>query len=234
MGISCSYNNRRKKHGKDRNQIKNKENNNPRIIEVKLIKDKSEISIIYNINYNKNIKIFGSEFVKNNKYNCKMIIDNKETEIAEEYNFNNYNNNILKIILKGINNVTNMSYMFCGCSSLSNLPDISKWNINNVTNMSYMFCGCSSLSNLPVISKWNINNVTNMSYMFCECSSLSNLPDISKWITNNVTNMNSMFCGCSSLSNLPDISKWNINNVTNMNSMFCGCSSLSNLPDIME
>ena len=59
-----------------------------------------------------------------------------------------------------------MSYMFYGCSSLSSLPDISKWNFNNVIDMSYMFYGCSSLSSLPDISKWNTNNVTDMSYIF--------------------------------------------------------------------
>ena len=31
---------------------------------------------------------------KNNKYTCKMIIDNKEYEITKEYDVNNYNNNI--------------------------------------------------------------------------------------------------------------------------------------------
>ena len=41
-----------------------------------------------------------------------------------------------------------MSCMFYGCSSLLNLPDISKWNTNNVTNMSGMFVGCSSLLNI--------------------------------------------------------------------------------------
>jgi len=49
--------------------------------------------------------------------------------------------------------------MFNGCSSLSNIPDISEWNTNNVTNMSCMFNGCSSLSNLPDISKWNLNGI---------------------------------------------------------------------------
>ena len=37
-----------------------------------------------------------------------------------------------------------MSYIFYGCSSLSSLPDISKWNTNKVTYMSYMFDGCSN------------------------------------------------------------------------------------------
>ena len=65
----------------------------------------------------------------------------------------------------------------------NSLLDLSKWNTNNVTDMSYMFSGCSLLLSLPDLSKWNINNVTNMSYMFSECSSLSSLPDLSKWNT---------------------------------------------------
>ena len=67
-----------------------------------------------------------------------------------------------------------MSYIFYWCSSLSNLPDISKWNTNNVTDMRSMFSGCSLLSNLPDISKWNTNNVTDMRSMFRGC--LSNIP----------------------------------------------------------
>ena len=105
----------------------------------------TEINIIYKLNYEWEIKIFGYEFVKNNKNICKMIIDNKEYEIKEKYNVKNYNNNILEIKLKGINNITDMRYMFSSCSKLSSLSDISKWNTNNVTNMSYMFYECSSL-----------------------------------------------------------------------------------------
>ena len=176
MGISCSDNNRRKEQKKYKNQMENKEINNTRINDEILIK----INIIYDIKEENYINIFGSEFVKNNKDICKMIIDDKEYKISEKYNVKNYNNNKLQINLKGINNITDMSYMFYGCESLSSLPDISKWNTNNVTNMSYMFYGCSSLSSLPDISKWNINKVTNMSYMFYECSSLSSLPHISK------------------------------------------------------
>ena len=39
--------------------------------------------------------------------------------------------------------------MFYGCSSLPNLPDISKWNTNNVTDMSCMFDGCSKSLKIP-------------------------------------------------------------------------------------
>ena len=147
-----------------------------------LKEDKSEIKLIYNIN-NKDkeyeeeeeeeeqiINIFGAEFVKNNKILRKMIIDEKEYEISEKYKITNFNNNILEIKLKGIDNVTNMNGMFNGCKSLSSLPDISKWNTINVTNMSYMLNGCSSLSSLPDISKWNSR------YMFYGCFSLLSVP----------------------------------------------------------
>ena len=174
-------------------------------------KDISEIKIIYDINKGNSIRIFGHNFIENNKNICKMIIDNNEYEITERYNIKKNNNNSkLKIILKGINNVTNINDMFYNCLSLLSLPDISKWNTNNITNMSYMFYNCSSLLSLPDISKWNTNNVTNMSGMFMWCSSLSSLPDISKWNTNNVTDMSHMFYYCSSLLSLPDISKWNL------------------------
>ena len=100
----------------------------------------------------------------------------------------------MKIKLKVNDIVTNMNGIFEECSSLSDIP---KWNINSMTNMSYMFYGCSSISSLPDISKWNTNNVNDMSYMFCGCSSLSSLPDISKWNTNNVNDMWEMFRECS-------------------------------------
>ena len=132
----------------------------------------TEINITYDIKEGNEIKIFGEEFVKNNKNICKMIIDNREYEITERYNIKSKNINKLKIKLEGINNVTNMSYMFSGCSSLSSLPDISKLNTNNVTDMSNMFYECSSLSSLPDISKWNTNKVTDMSDMFYECENL--------------------------------------------------------------
>ena len=139
-----------------------------------LKEDNSEIKLIYNISNKdeeakQNINIFGAEFVKNNKNICKMIIDNMEYEITDKYNIKNYNNNKLYIKLKGIDTVSYMSFMFNGCSSLSSLPDISKWNTNNVTNMNCMFSWCSSLLSLPDISKWNTNYFTNMSYMFNGC-----------------------------------------------------------------
>ena len=43
--------------------------------------------------------------------------------------------------------------MFCGCESLLSIPGIVNLNIPNIKNMSYLFYQCSSLSNIPDISK---------------------------------------------------------------------------------
>ena len=104
-------------------------------------KNESYINIIYDINKEKGdeIKIFGSKFVENNKNICKMVIDNKKYEIADKYNIEKYKYNRLNIKLMGIDKISDMSYMFSGCSSLTSLSDISKWNTNNATDMNCMF-----------------------------------------------------------------------------------------------
>jgi surface protein len=45
----------------------------------------------------------------------------------------------IEIILKGINNITDISEMFYDCESLISLPDIFNWNTSKVTNMKEMF-----------------------------------------------------------------------------------------------
>ena len=197
-------------------------------------KDQNIMTIIYNINKDNQIKLFDGYFVNKNKSNCYLIIDNIEQELTDYIKIKTKEQKKLEIKLFETHTITSMFCIFYKCTSLSSLPDISKWDTKNVTNMGGMFSGCSSLSSLPDISKWDTKNVTNMSHIFDECSSLSSLPDISKWDTKNVTSMKCMFYGCSLLKTLPDISKWNTKNVTNMSYMFCECSSLNSLPDISK
>ena len=194
---------------------------------------KNSITIEYKNNNNSKVKIFDETFIRNNKDNCYIIINDKKYKIQEYCPIKVKSETIkIKLIEKKI--IFNMSYMFYNCPSLLSLIDISKWNAIKVKNMSYMFYNCSSLLSIPDISKWNTINVTNMNGIFRGCSSLSILPDISKWNTNIVTDMSWMFYGCSSLLSLPDISKWNTNNVTYMIRMFSECSSLLSLPDISK
>ena len=121
--------------------------------------------------------------------------------------------------------VTDMSYMFYSCSSLTSL-DVTKFNTEKVANMSNMFLNCSKLTSLDV-TKFNTENVTNMSRMFSGCSSLTSL-DVTHFNTEKVTNMSNMFSNCSALTSL-DVTKFNTANVTDMSNMFSSCSKLTSL-----
>ena len=135
---------------------------------------KNEMIIRYR-HYSDRIKIVGSKFVKNNKYNGRLIINNKKKELKEYLNLRN-NEKFLVVKLKGINYIEDMSYMLSECEELESLLDISKWNTNHVINMSYMSCKCESLESLADISKWKANHVRYKNYMFSECDSLGSLP----------------------------------------------------------
>ena len=135
------------------------------------------IEITYKINeiaFKENkIKLFGADFVKNNKGKCMIIYDGKRLELTEYLEIQKIDNTIT-IKLIGINNITNMRHMFYVCKNFISIEirNISNWNTSKVTDMSCMFAGCQSLTSLPDISKWNTENVTNMECMFQSCTSL--------------------------------------------------------------
>ena len=132
-----------------------------------MTKNENEIILKYKIEKEDKIKIFGDKFVENNKTNFQMIINENNYELNSFYIIKKEKeNNKLEIKLRQINDVTNISYMFDECITLTELANISKLNVNNVTDMSYMFNQCSELSSLPDISKWNTKNVNTMRLMF--------------------------------------------------------------------
>ena len=95
-------------------------------------------------------------------------------------------------------NVTNMKFMFKGCSSLTSL-DVTHFNTGNVTSMSGMFDGCSGLISLDV-TNFNTANVTDMSNMFYGCYKLKEIYVSDKFVTDDVISSGYMFMRCSSLS----------------------------------
>ena len=95
--------------------------------------------------------------------------------------------------------VTDMSFMFSSCTSLTSL-DLSNFNTSNVTNMRSMFINCTSLASL-ILSNFDTSKVTNISYMFSSCTSLTSL-DLSKFNISKVTNMGYMFSGCNALKTI--------------------------------
>lgn len=123
-------------------------------------------------------------------------------------------------------NGTMLAAMFNGCSKLTTLTGLDKWDLSHINNLSFLFNGCSNLINVD-IANWNTHNVTDMTSLFEGCSKLEKI-DVAKWDTNNVVSMKNLFKGCNGLKNdknwygygYLDVSNWRTDKVTNMSGMF--------------
>ena len=186
----------------------------------------NELELIYQLKGNNNdgyINLFGKSFVKNNKNNCLLSINNKLYKFMDKYYYNIQDSkmyDILTVKLIEKNIVTDMSCMFYGCKDLISITNFVNWDTINVTNMKSMFYLCKNLTSLGNISKLRVDNVTDFSYMFYGCNSLTNIEDISKWNTYKVTNISYLFYDCISLKKLPEISKWNLKNAIHKEGIF--------------
>ena len=223
---------------KDIDNILNENNIEKKVKLIKEMHDKMEkkeeiFNLKYKIGEEDRVRIFGEKFVKKNKANFKIMINNKLTGLKSFLNKKDLKveNGEFAIKLKKINDVSDLSYMFYDCSALL-FPEISDLNTKNVTDMSFMFSQCESLTSLPDISKWDIQSLNNMRYMFDQCSSLTIPPGIPKWKTHNVCDISGLFKGCKNLKSLTDISNWDISKVKNISCIFQGCTELLSLPDI--
>ena len=217
-------------------------------IEIHLIishHDYNEINLNYEFADDKfklnEIKLFGENFVENNKENCFLIINETIMELSSYINLFDIFDSIdlnqpfqldVKLIERKYKLITDLSYMFDGISSLTNQSNFNNFKGNNIRKMNNMFNDCKLLKKLPDISDLNTENVSNMSYMFSNCTSLTDLPDISKWNTKNVNDISYMFQNCELLTSLPDISKWSTYNIEKMEGTFSNCKSLKSLPNL--
>lgn len=74
-----------------------------------------------------------------------------------------YSTNLLEVIGANTTNVTTMTSLFDGCSSLTSVP---LFDTSNVTTVNYMFSDCSSLTTIPL---FDTSKVTAMIGMFYNC-----------------------------------------------------------------
>ena len=144
------------------------ENNNKNICKMIIDGKEYKINGKYKIKHYNNNKLEMKLKGVNNITNMDCMFDGSSSLLSLPYislvNIHHYYHYL--IFKNEILIMLDMRLIFYGCSSLSSLPDISKWNTNNAIYMRYMFYGCSLLSSLPDISKWNTNNVSEMQSMF--------------------------------------------------------------------
>lgn len=117
-------------------------------------------------------------------------------------------------------NITDFSYMFFLCDSLTS---ISKLDTSKGTNFKDMFGGCRSLETIPYI---DTSKGTNFAYMFEGCIALTTIPPLDT--SNGVGSaFYFMFEDCLSLTTIPLL---NTSKATGFWGMFKGCESLTSVP----
>lgn len=172
-----------------------------------------DVNDIITLNYYKGYEYAETDVIVYANY----VIDGKTYKTQIKNNDENANNRTAYMF----NN--NFNY----CQYIETIKFSDGIDTSNVTNMSFMFYGCSKLTDIDFGANFNTSNVTNMACIFSNCSELVNL-DVSNFDTSNVTNMNQMFNNCWVLADL-DLSSFDTCNVTNMNYMFYQCLELKTI-----
>ena len=166
------------------------------------------------------------------KKNVTTVVFDKSFAAASPTTCKSWFNGFLQLTeIKGIknlntSNVSDMAYMFAGCSNLKSV-DLTYMNLQKVEDMSYMFYYCLAL-NTVYLKGLNTYKVKNMNSMFEFCTSLGYL-DLSSFNTQNVQNFQKMFFQCRSLKAIYASPMFvvNITNPTPKADMFSGCFKLA-------
>lgn len=87
-----------------------------------------------------------------------------------------------------------MAGMFFGCANLKRL-DLGGFDTDRVTDMSIMFCMCTSLESVALEASFRTGAVTDMDMMFAGCRSLTGL-DVSGFDVASLKSWKMMFEGC--------------------------------------
>jgi len=107
--------------------------------------------ITYFIKGQKRFYFFGDTFMEINKNKLYLIFHNQKYKINQEINFENDVNLKLKIKLLILDDLIILSEMFHSCPSLESISYFSNLNTSKITDISYMFFGCSSLKEVSDI-----------------------------------------------------------------------------------
>ena len=115
------------------------------------------------------------------------------------------------------------TWVFQKLSKLTTIEGLENLNTENVTDMSNMFCMCSSLTSLD-LSSFNTSRVTKTVAMFQSCEKLETV-DVSSFDISKVTDMGQMFNYCPKLTTIYCNDDWSTSTAAS-DYMFSGCTSL--------
>ena len=151
---------------------------------------------------------------------------NSNTYVPNWYDKNEIKKNVTTVVFDksfASASPTTCRSWFNGFSQLTEIKGIKNLNTSNVSDMAYMFAGCSKLKSVDLTYMYS-PYVKDMSYMFNNCLSLKTVY-LKGLNTSNVEDMKHMFEFCTSLGYL-DLSSFNTQKVKNFERMFYECRSL--------
>ena len=194
------------------------------------------------VNPNSNIYLRGTNFI-NNAVNNSVINFTKDYTVGGNFmSLSNYStmgsvttidssNNTIQYAFKqqthlvsaadlNFGNVTTIGQrglygIFEGCTSLTNVPDLSNVTTIGVYGLSNTFNNCTSLTTGPDLSNVTSIGSSGLSYIFNNCTSLTTGPDLSNVTSIGSSCLDSALQNCYKLSTAtaPNISDLTQNNV---------------------
>ena len=123
----------------------------------------------------------------------------------------------------------NIQSMFQGCTKLSKIKSLDKWDVSKIENMSNVFSGCLAFTG-DGISSWKPANCEKFQSMFSGCTKFNQ--NLAGWknYTSKAKYFQGMFNDC--IAFLGDgLDEWNVSNAKNFSQMFYGCRNLAFKPD---
>ena len=205
-----------------------------------VLKDKNYniFKCVYCQNNNK-VRILGEKFVNKNKYKCKIIYKNKIFELKEwleDIDKNYKYKKLIKLKLKFVNNIIDISYLFEGCNKLLSVLEVVKGNrkkilieANNASLSEYR----NQIAKLQMYNNKFENNIIYrdknellLSISYLLIIKINNIKNIDKIFVSKTSNIN---IGNNIFRILLDYNKLNISNVINiinMKNLFNGCNIL--------
>lgn len=151
-----------------------------------------------------------------------------------------------------LNDVTDVSYLFNGCSQITEF-DYYINNNDSITNATCMFSGCTSLQRFFTNQQFDFSKANGQQDCFRGCSNLVTAPHIifgrgsaasffrectklttvqREIIANDVSSVNAFFYKCLSLVNGP--TNFSAINATDIGSLFDECTSIQAVPTVID
>lgn len=115
-----------------------------------------------------------------------------------------------------VSNATNWINTFYSCKNLKSVRNLAQWlNNTEITGIRGLFCLCSSLTDIDDLSGLDISKCTTLRSLFYKCQRLTSVGDLRGWDTSNVTNLDGAFSHCNSLTEV-NLNGWNTSKVTSL------------------